>query len=244
MADSALRIGKGIVDLPITLTEAATGVKNPRLLVGNDKKGFQWDDLTTAPRFVSADEADKQGYTENPLGFTGDEFKNASNAIQEVREDINYAPNVSWDEVKENPTAQNIATFIGEGTLTSLPDMAAALVSVPAYFASYIAPIAQERAENDGREVVTPKDVGAAIVASGVIATAERFGAKGVFGKTTGNAVTRPLKAGTKEGVTESIQNPLNMPVRHLVQKLASIQWKHWIERRLVRCKAQAVVLV
>lgn len=208
MADSVLRIGKGIVDLPITLTEAATGIKNPRLLVGNDKKGFQWDDLITAPRFVSADEADAKGF-ENPFGFTGNEFQNASDALQEAREDINYAPNVSWDEVKKNPSASNIATFIGEGTLTSLPDMAAALVSVPAYFTSYIAPIAQERAENDGREVVTPEDVAIAIGASGVIATAERIGAKGVFGKTTGNAATKTLKAGGKEGVTEGVQNPV-----------------------------------
>ena len=206
MGDSVLRVAKGLVDIPKTLTQAATGLEDPRLLVGNQDGKFTLSDLANI-RFV--ENADVPESATNPFGFEGDEFDKASQALADKREDINYAPSVSWDEVKENPTASNIGTFIGEGTLTSLPDMAAALVSTPAYFMSYIAPIAQERAKNDGRSVPNMKDIGTAIAASGVIATAERIGAKGVFGDTVGNVVTRPIKAGGKEGITEGVQNPV-----------------------------------
>lgn len=209
MANSALRIGKGLVDLPQTLVEAATGIEDPSLLVGNNKKGFQLSDLTTMPRFVSNEEAEKEGYTENPFGFSGDEFAKASKFIQEKQNELNYTPKVPWDTVKENPTAENILAFMGEGAITSLPDMGAALISAPSYFLSYIAPIAQKRAENDGGRPVNPSDIAFASVASAGIATAERLGAKGIFGKSAGNAVTRPLKAGAKEATTEAIQNPL-----------------------------------
>ena len=98
---------------------------------------------------------------------------------------------------------------MGEATVGSLPDMAMAMVSAPAYFATYIAPIALERAKNDGRTIPTPADVAAAMVSAAGIAAAERFGAKGIFGGVSGNIATRPIKAGVRESATEAIQSPL-----------------------------------
>ena len=143
------------------------------------------------------------------LGFTGKEFENAADYLAKNREALNYQPLTPWNEVKSIPTPQNVLAFMGEAAVTSLPDMAAALISSPAYFMSYVSPIAEKRAENDGRTQVTPEDLAVAAVAAAGIATAERFGAKGVFGQNEGNVAQRVVGAGAREAGTEAIQNPL-----------------------------------
>ena len=207
MASRGLGILEGAVKLPQTITEAVTGVKDPRIVFGNDQPGFQLGDLK--PTVMTAAEADAAG-TYNPFGFTGNEFKNAAKALEDAQVNINYQPSVPWNQVKQQPNASNIATFIGETALTSLPDMAAALVSFPLYWSSYIAPIAEERAKNDGNRDVTPGDLIVAFTAAGGLAAAERFGAKGVIGDAAAgsNAAGRITGATAKEAGTEAIQNP------------------------------------
>ena len=209
ITNRALAIGEGLMNLPDTVTEAVTGYKDPRLLVPGDADqfmGVDWRNIGDTKFVENTPDIQK---LENPLGFTGDEFENAGKFLQEKREALNYAPKVPWNEVKSNPSPQNVLGFMGEAAITSLPDMAAALISAPAYFASYIAPIAQQRAENDGGRDVTPEDLAYAAVASAGIASAERFGAKGIFGDVYGNVAQRITGAGAREGATEAIQNPL-----------------------------------
>ena len=208
MQNRALRIGQGIVDLPQTALDAMTGMEDTRLLVGNNEPGFQMSDLV--PRFAPAKQADAMGYTDNPFGFDGYEFKEAADYLERSADALNYQPAIPWDQVKQDPSPKNIIGFMGETAVTSLPDMAAALLSSPAYFASYIAPIANERAANDGGRAVTPADLAFASVAAATIAQAEKVGAKAVFGKQTGQTVkSRIGKAAGKEAATEAIQNPV-----------------------------------
>ena len=206
IADRATGIAAGITELPDTVAEAVTGFKDPRLLVPGDADqfmGVDWRNIGDTKFVENTPDIQK---LQNPLGFTGDEFENTGKFLRGVQKDIDYQRITPWNEVKSNPTPQNVLAFMGEAAVTSLPDMAAALLATPAYFASYISPIAEERAKNDGRDQVTPEDISIAATASLAIAGAERFGAKGIFGGQTGNMVTRPIKAGVKESGTEAIQ--------------------------------------
>jgi hypothetical protein len=207
ITDSAMRIGQGIIDLPNTVTKAFTGYEDPRLLVPGDKDGFLGIDWSNIGDTKFVENTKEVQNLKNPFGFTGDEFDNASQFIKDKRKELNYSPTVSWEQVKKDRSIGNILAFMGEGAVTSLPDMVAAYLNAPAYFLSYIAPIAEKRAENDGRKNPTPEDLAYAAAASLGIATAERFGAKGVFGDVTGNAATRTLKASGREGITEGPQN-------------------------------------
>ena len=210
MANSALRIAGGATDFLPTVTKAITGHENPAIYVPGKEDGFlgvDWANIGDT-QFMDSSDPRLKG-AENPFGFEGNEFEKAADAIYAKQKSLNYQPKVPWEQVKADPSAGNVLTFMGEAAVTSLPDMAAAMLSTPAYFASYVAPIAQKRAENDGRTEVTPADLSYAAVASLGIAQAEKLGAKGIFTKGAGNIVTRPLKAGAKEAATEGIQNPL-----------------------------------
>ncbi|MBH96793.1 MAG: hypothetical protein CMD87_06000 [Gammaproteobacteria bacterium] len=206
MMDRVYAMGEGITDFMPTVNKALTGYENPRLYLPTGDDGFQFSDLKNMRMM---DEKDLPSGNVNPLGFTGKEFENAADYLAKNRKALNYQPLTPWNEVKSNPTPQNVLAFMGEAAVTSLPDMAAAMISAPAYFASYVSPIAEKRAENDGRTQVTPEDLAVAAVAAAGIATAERFGAKGVFGQNVGNAAQRVVGAGARESGTEAIQNPL-----------------------------------
>ena len=203
---AGLRIGAGLADAIPTVNKALTGYENPRLFLDTGGDGFQLSDLKTLRMM---DEKDLPSNAKNPFGFSGTEFEDAASFLKTKKKELNYQPKVPWDQVKADPSAANVLGFMGETAITSLPDMAAAMISAPAYFASYVAPIAQERAKNDGGRAVTPEDLAFAAVASAGIASAERFGAKGIFGDVAGNVAQRVTGAGIREGTTEAIQEPL-----------------------------------
>ena len=193
MMDRVYAMGEGITDFMPTVNKALTGYENPRLYLPLGDDGFQLSDLKNMRMM---DEKDLPSGNVNPLGFTGKEFENAADYLAKNREALNYQPLTPWNEVKSNPTPQNVLAFMGEAAVTSLPDMAAAMISAPAYFASYVSPIAEKRAENDGRTQPTPEDLAVASIAAAGIAQAERFGAKGVFGQNVGNVAQRVVGAG------------------------------------------------
>ncbi len=125
--------------------------------------------------------------------------------IEGIRDKINYAPEVTWQDVKDNPLSANTAKFMLESGVAMIPDMAASMYAFPSYALSRTHEIAQSRAENDGREQNTIGDM--ATVAPVAVATSglERFGVtkmlpSGVTGKNVG---TRILQAGGIEAATE-----------------------------------------
>ena len=209
MYNSALRMVGGAADFLPTVTKAITGMENARILVPPKEDGFMGIDWANIGDTKLVEDKDSIGENLIPGFDGGATFEKAADAIYAKQKALNYQPKVPWEQVKADPSAGNILGFMGEAAVTSLPDMAAAMVSAPLYFTTYVAPIAQKRAENDGRTQVTPADLSYAAAASAGIATAERIGAKGIFNKGAGNVVTRPLKAGGKEAVTEAVQNPL-----------------------------------
>lgn len=179
----------------------------PVIKFGNDKEGFQFDDLI--PQLIPYEDINREEYKDQEL------FNSIQEYVDVPKNLIDYKPSVSWQEVKDSVTEGDLASgpkllkFMTERAITSLPDMAAAMLNAPAYFISYIGKIAESRARNDGGRDVTPQDMLIATVASGAIATAERIGAKGVFGAFGKSASRRIGSAIAKEGLTEAIQNPI-----------------------------------
>jgi hypothetical protein len=119
---------------------------------------------------------------------------------------------ITWDEFKQRPLERIIPFALEEG-IVSLPDMAAAVLSLPLYTASRVGNIGQERAQNDGREEATVQDLFAALPAAAGSALLERFGTKGILGigdELVGGGVRAIAgasgRAGARELLTEAGQ--------------------------------------
>jgi len=116
-----------------------------------------------------------------------------------------YKPSVSFDDVLENPTLGSVTSFVGEGIASSIPGMAAAVVSLPRYALSMVGDIAKQRAANRGPDAeVNASDLVAALTTAGVVAGAERLGGRQVLGR--GTAATAPgriARAAAIEPATE-----------------------------------------
>jgi len=120
-----------------------------------------------------------------------------------------YKQSVSFDDVLESGwDPATVLGFIGESGVSSLPGMAAAVVSMPRYALSMVGDIAQQRAANRGRgEGVTGADLVAAAVTSGLVATGERFGGKLAKGGGSGATPLRRVgQAFIGEAATEAAQ--------------------------------------
>jgi hypothetical protein len=123
-----------------------------------------------------------------------------------------YVEGTSWEDVKRQPAAALVPFAIEQG-LISVPDMAAALASLPAYVAARTGQIGQTRAENDTREDATVADLLAALPASVASALLERIGTRGILGigedVAQGGLRAIPRAVGgaaLKEGITEGLQ--------------------------------------
>jgi hypothetical protein len=136
----------------------------------------------------------------------------AAKSISDV--DLGYEEMTSWEDFKESPV-KNFIPFALEQGLISAPDMAAAVVALPAYVAARTGELGQERAQNNGVEDATVEDLIKVLPASVGSALLERFGARGMFG--LDDAAVQSLKqvpkaagkAALKEGVTEAGQESL-----------------------------------
>lgn len=127
--------------------------------------------------------------------------------------DLGYEEYTSWDDFKESPLSSFIPYALEQG-LISTPDMAAAMLNVPAYVAARTGELGQQRAEADRREDATVKDLIDVLPASIGSAMLERLGAKGILG--VGDDVTRlsqiPGRVGVaagQEAATEFAQESL-----------------------------------
>ena len=95
--------------------------------------------------------------------------------------DLGYAPGTTWEEVKRSPASRAIAFAVEQG-LVSLPDMAAALASLPAYVLARTGELADARAEADLRKDATVGDLVAALPGAAASALLERLGARRILG--------------------------------------------------------------
>lgn len=125
--------------------------------------------------------------------------------------DLGYEQRTSWDDVKNDPLS-NVGPFIGEQFVNSVPDMAAMLLNLPAYVLGRTGEIADDRAENDGRDIASVDDLAVAGPAAVASSALDRF----ALGKSIGlgeAAVTggkelakQAGKAAVREAGTEAIQ--------------------------------------
>ena len=138
--------------------------------------------------------------------------------------DLGYAPGTTWEEVKRSPASKAIAFAVEQG-LVSVPDMAAALASLPAYVLARTGELAGARAEADLRKDATVGDLVAALPGAAASALLERLGARRILG--IGDALgSRSLRgvAGAAgrgsavEGGTETAQEG----IEHLTSRLGT----------------------
>lgn len=126
--------------------------------------------------------------------------------LENIKREIAYKPKISWAEVKQSSNPLDWGRFILQEGLTSTPDMAAVLISTPAYIWARAGDLAEERAKNQGRTVPNAEDLAWSIPTAAASAGMERIGARGMlFGKGATPA-GRIAKAGAKEAATEAGQ--------------------------------------
>jgi hypothetical protein len=93
-----------------------------------------------------------------------------------------YESRYSWEKFKGELTAENLAGFVLEQGVKSIPDMLAAVAVLPAYIASRTEEIAEARVKNDERKEVGGMDLLTSLPVAVGTALLEKVGAKFVFG--------------------------------------------------------------
>lgn len=134
---------------------------------------------------------------------------NWADSLRNWGKEIGYEPSVKLGELGSNPL--KTVPFIAERVISSSPDMAAAVVAMPAYVAARTNEILNDRLKNDGKtlEDATISDVAAAAGSATLEATLERFATKGLLkgkGVTGKNVATRVAKEAGIQSGTEALE--------------------------------------
>jgi len=162
------------------------GAPNPGIVFGEDGISWSWN--------IPPEETD--------AGYIG-------RAISEG-DGYDYMPQFTWEKLKGDVTPTNLAGYVVEQGVQSIPHMLATIFTLPAYIASRTEDIAEARVNNDDRDQVTSADLATSIVPATIVALMERLGAKSVFdiGDVIGvKGVAKATgEAAVKEGVTEFVQ--------------------------------------
>jgi len=132
-----------------------------------------------------------------------------ADSLKNWGKDVGYEPSTKLGDLGSNPL--KVVPFIAERVIASSPDMAAAVVALPAYISARTNEILNERIKNDDKKLedVTVSDVAAATGAAVLEASLERFATKGLLkGRgTTGKTTTgRIAKEAGIQSSTESIE--------------------------------------
>lgn len=187
----------GLVDKPADLLASGAEALGIPTIIDFTSQGV---------KFRMQTPAEKQSLTGGGVGEkairAGEGFKTA------------YKPGTSWQDVKRQPVAKFLPFALEQG-IVSAPDMAAAVLALPAYVAARTGEIGKDRATNDLRPEATVEDLFAALPAAAGSAMLERLGTRGIVG--LDDALKGGLKgvpaavgrASLKEGLTEAGQQVL-----------------------------------
>ncbi len=141
----------------------------------------------------------------------GKELKDIGHAISEGA-DIAYEVQnqFTWEDLKGDLTPKNLAGYIYEQGITSLPDMIAVMYTLPAYIMARTEEMGDELAENRGKQDAGAQEFVQSMATATMSAWLERIGARQVF-KLAGvrsykDAAKDILSAATMEGITEFFQ--------------------------------------
>jgi GNAT superfamily N-acetyltransferase len=163
------------------------GVPNPGIIIGDDGVSWSWDIPSDSPNLL-------QGI---------------GKAISEG-DGFGYQPSFTWERFKGDMNPKTLAGYIVEQGVQSLPDMLAAVYTLPAYVSSRTEEIAEERAKNDERKDVTSLDLVTSLVPAVAVSLIERVAGKVVLGKGGVTDLKTALKAtggaAAVEAGTEFIQ--------------------------------------
>lgn len=136
------------------------GIPNPGINFGDDGISWSWD---IDPSKKSA------------IGEVG-------KAVSSEESAYGYAPRYTWEKFKGEMTASSMVGFAMEQGIKSIPDMIAAVATLPAYIASRTEEIAETRVKNDERKEVEGSDLLTALPTAVLTALFERYATKFVFG--------------------------------------------------------------
>jgi len=187
----------GLVDRPADLLAAGAEALGIPTIIEFTPKGVKGRMQTPAEK----QSLTGGGYAEQAIR-AGEGFKTA------------YKPGTSWEDVKRQPVTKFLPFALEQG-IVSAPDMAAAVLALPAYVAARTGEIGGDRATNDGRQEATVEDLFAALPAAAGSAALERLGTRGILGlddALKGGLKGVPAavgKASLKEGLTEAGQQVL-----------------------------------
>lgn len=188
------RAGDVAAGLGTTITTAAEAAEDTFGL-----GGFVWDDQGF--RYLNSDEYAnylQQGGTE-ALAVATDKLKNV---------DAGYVPDNTWESVKEafsegGPLSASaygeVLAYGFEQGVKSIPDMVAAVLSLPTYVIARSGEIGEARAENKNKDKVELVDIVEAAPFALGSAILERIGAKGITEAGAEAIGKEALKRGVKE---------------------------------------------
>ncbi|MDB4725939.1 hypothetical protein OAF54_00790 [bacterium] len=149
----------------------------------------------------------------DPVPSDTDPLHNLGTMLKDV--DFGFEEGPSIDDVIEDP-ASNLFPFIVTTGIQSMPEMMAAIFASPVYLPTLATRIAQDRAENDGRDKPNALDMSMGSAAAPIIMALERIGGKSMLGLTDKLAgvgfkdLTKAVGTATlKEGITEAPQEAL-----------------------------------
>jgi len=165
----------------------SAGMPNPGIMIGDDGISWTWDMPVETPSILT----------------------HVGKAVSEGKA-FDYQPGFTWEKLKGDVTPTNLAGYIAEQGIQSLPHMLAAIYTLPAYVASRTEEIAESRVTNDQREDVTWADLATSLIPATIVALTERLGAKFTFGVGKAVGIKGAMKAtgvaAAVEGGTEFIQ--------------------------------------
>lgn len=121
--------------------------------------------------------------------------------------DQGVAGETTFDMVKEDPSLGNVASFLGEQFVGSVPHMGTAMLAMPALAVSQTGNIARDRAANNGTDEVTLKDLALSAPAGVGSSYLERLGLEKVIAPGAKTVVGRIAKAAAGESLTEGAQS-------------------------------------
>ena len=160
--------------------------------------GFVWEDGDVLPSYKTPEEFAK---TEAPMILD-----KGSKVLKNI--DLGYEPQATWEGVKtafseggplSGSAYAEVLEYGLEQGVKSIPDMAAAIYSLPTYILARSGEIGEERAKNKGKENAELEDVLEAAPFAAASALLERIGAKGITSAGKEELGKEMLKRGIKE---------------------------------------------
>jgi len=165
------------------------GIPNPGIVFGDDGLSWSWNLPPDRPQML----------------------EEVGAAISSEEVDVyDYQPRFTWENLKGDVTPTNLAGYVAEQGVQSLPHMLATIYTLPAYIASRTEDFAEKRVANDDRDDVTASDLATSIVPATIVALMEKLGAKATFNMAKVAGVKGVAKAtgiaAATEGATEFAQ--------------------------------------